>query len=176
VTPISGWSAPIEEEAGGQVRVFVARSDAEAAARWDEELATRPPVRSTFPFGEVLVTSDGWSWALVRDGNLVIRIDRPGGEVLDFTQRLLDGVVDGIAWPEPPQVTVIGRTARVEGPWVNARFTSPPRLDRRTYLPSPVTIVPSGPLEAKLPAGTSKVRVVAWDRFGRDSVGEWVAP
>ena len=175
VTPISGWSAPIEEESGGQVRVFVTRSAADASERWDAELAQRPPVRSRVPFGDAMMIGDGWTWALVRDGNLVLRLERPGGEVLDLAQRLLGAIVDDVAWPAAPRVTLVGTTVRAEGPWVYARFTAPPRLDRHTYLPTPVTIVPSGPLEATVPVGTPKVRAVAWDRFGRDSTGEWVS-
>ncbi|MBW1877109.1 MAG: hypothetical protein JRI25_00600 [Deltaproteobacteria bacterium] len=173
LSPEAGWSAPIMDEGGGRVRVFVAHTE-EEARRWLAErrvTAERVPV---YPFGEEGY-GNGHSRLLYREHNVVVVVERPGGGALDLADRLQSALTEYSPWPTTPTLAFDGRIARVDGEWAQVAFRAAPVTDPATFLPKPIRVIPLAPGVAEVGVPPTRLSVTVWDRYGRFAEVEWEA-
>lgn len=96
VSPETGWTAPV---AGGFVRVFVGRTEAEAES-WlahARRSLTLPAADATVTVGDEAF-GDGEALYAFRDGNVAAQV-RAERDALGVARRLAAAIVDGVPWP-----------------------------------------------------------------------------
>src|SRR5690606_32700894 len=85
-----------------------------------------------------------------RDGNVAVLVEMDAGGAAAVAQNLRDALAPDTPWPEPPTITLDGRTARVSGEWAQVTFRPPPLLDPATLLPRDIAVIPTAPGTAML--------------------------
>lgn len=102
----AGWSASVD---GGYVRVFVGRTEAEAAAWLSEGLPLSAGQAPSYPFADE-AWGDGEVMLAFRDGNVGVFV-RVSAGARGVAERLQAAIVDGgPAWPAPP--TLVSQDGR----------------------------------------------------------------
>ncbi len=168
--PTSGWTARLGDPVPGQVDVWVAHDEASAKARF-EELAGEAP--RAVALGADAAVGDAAARVLFREGELVVRVDRPSGGALDLSERLLKAVEDGGSWPHPPTLRERGDRLVAEGNWASSGWGRPSRFDPKTLLPVPAPIVLDGDTALVMTPTVTRVHFTGWDRFGRANRVDW---
>ncbi len=171
MAPQAGWTADLRGEPGARVRVFVGRDVAEAEAWLATERDRLARTSPRFPLGDE-AWGNGQGLMIARDGNVVVTVRRADAAV-DVARQLFDALVEATPWPASPSLDVAGRTARVEGDWAQVTFRASGITDPATFLPRPLSVVPTGPTEARVEAEPRWVEVRAWDAFGRYADARW---
>lgn len=146
----AGWTATVE---GGFVRVFVGRTEAEAAGWLSMGLPLSAGQAPAYPFADE-AWGDGASLLAFRDGNVgvFVRVERGA---LDLARELQAAIVDGgPAWPAP--APLVERQGRWELPVADPAGVS---FQGGRLVRGP------GWVFSQLPA-----ELVVWDAFGRPVV------
>lgn len=168
----AGWSASVEGGEGGDVRVFVARTDAEAtewlATRRSEESWTVPP----WPFADE-AWGNGHALLGFRDGNVAAVVRMEAGGAAAVAEHLRAALAPETAWPTAPAIALDDTLATVAGEWAYVAFRPSPLLDPATLLPREIRAIPVSTTAARLDARPKRMEVIAWDRFGRAASATW---
>jgi hypothetical protein len=174
LSPEAGWSAPIADEGGGRVRVFVAHTRDEATRWLYDRRAATPERLPPYPFGEEGY-GNGYSRLFYREHNVAVVVERPDGGALDLAERLQGALAEPSPWPTAPTLEFDGRIARVDGEWAQVAFRAAPLVDPETFLPKPIRVIPLTPGVAEVGAPPPRLSVTVWDQYGRFAEVEWKA-
>jgi len=172
LSPEAGWSAPIADEGGGRVRVFVGHT-ADEATRWlYDQRGAFPERLPPYPFGEEGY-GNGYSRLFYREDNVAVVVERPGGAALDLAERLEGALAEASPWPRAPALTFDGHIAHIDGEWAQVVFHAAPVIDPETFLPKPIRVIPLTPGTAELGVPPARLSVTVWDRYGRFAEAVW---
>jgi len=166
----SGWRAELPQEEGAFVALWVAPDGqvAEALVRSiaaDAGLLDRPVAAGIGPSADA-VFGDGGRRVVLRDANVVIQVERPGGGADDLTDVVRAALIEGPATVAPPATTLAAGVLSVPDGWAMVRFQALPVLDPLTLRPREVRLIPVSPSAVRV-AGARYVDVFAWDALGR---------
>jgi hypothetical protein len=168
--PASGWRADLPGEDGAFVALWVAPDGpvAEALVRAiasDTGLLDRP-VAAGLGAGADAVFGDGGRRVVLRDANVVIQVERPGGGADDLTDAVRAALIEGPAAVAPPVPVLADGVLSVPDGWAMVRFQALPVLDPLTLRPREVRLIPVSPSAVRV-AGARHVDVFVWDALGR---------
>lgn len=162
-----GWSAAVEDSAGGRVRVWVHQDEKQAEARYrgelSDELAQAPQIALSVDEG----TCHGDQRCLYRQETMVVEVYRPQGEVLGLAQVLVQRASPIASWPTALKVNREEGQLHVEGAWQRISVKGPRRFDSSTFLPKPAPVYLGTEDQRYGVPGGAEVTVIAWDRYGR---------
>jgi hypothetical protein len=166
VEPACGFVARLENEPDARVRVTISSNIPSSVAVFEGLAASLDvPAKSLLSPAEHTVGSPH-EHVVLRDRNLVVDVRRPAGAALELAEVLFSAAEIAEGWPADPKMGFDGTTVTVEGVSTH-RVTVPSTVAAGTFLPSPVVVAPINSNRSVLSRPSDKVRVVAWDKYGR---------
>ena len=175
MAPEDGWVAPVLDDEGGTVRVFVADSVGEAESWAEDTIEGLGRDLAHVPLPAETAWGDMDRVVVFRDGNVAVHVHRPAGAAMDLGERLLDALGPASGEAAAPSITSDGFHVSVDGSWVAVSFRAPPRLDDTTMLPIPLRVIPTGSQAAVVHGDPTRIDATVWDRFGRSATVTWHA-